>query len=111
MLFCDFINLDRKCLRQVISGHGELKYFVGMDVDPVAHEMAQDRINSLLQKQLDGGVKVFMSLRNFRHIKSALRETGEERLADDGVDGILMDLGMSSMQVSCSKLYLISFFV
>ncbi|MED6131346.1 hypothetical protein PIB30_008992 [Stylosanthes scabra] len=83
----------------VINGHGELKYFVGMDVDPVAHDMAQAQINSVLEKQLDGGVKVFTFLRNFRHIKSALRETGEERLVDGTIDGILMDLGMSSMQV------------
>ncbi|KAL4372041.1 hypothetical protein AHAS_Ahas06G0226100 [Arachis hypogaea] len=83
----------------VINGHAELKYFVGMDVDPVAHNMAQARINSVVEKQLDGGVKVFTLLRNFRHIKSALRETGDERLVDGSIDGILMDLGMSSMQV------------
>ncbi|MED6133480.1 hypothetical protein PIB30_028546 [Stylosanthes scabra] len=83
----------------VINGHGELKYFVGMDVDPVAHDMAQAQINSVLEKQLDGGVKVFTFLRNFRHIKSTLRETGEEKLVDGSIDGILMDLGMSSMQV------------
>ncbi|OIW14372.1 hypothetical protein TanjilG_15726 [Lupinus angustifolius] len=82
----------------VISGHPELKYFIGMDVDPVAHKMAQARINSVLPSG-DSSVKVFTMLKNFRHIKSALIETGEEKLVANGVDGILMDLGMSSMQV------------
>lgn len=82
----------------MISSHPELKYFIGMDVDPVAHEMAQARINSVLHSG-DSSVKVFTVLRNFKHIKSALIETGEEQLSAAGVDGILMDLGMSSMQV------------
>ncbi|XP_028779364.1 uncharacterized protein LOC114735777 [Neltuma alba] len=87
----------------IINAHPELKFFVGMDVDPVAHEKAQKRINSVLHSDSDSGksafdLKVYHSLKNFRHIKSALSETGEERL-DRGVDGILMDLGMSSMQV------------
>lgn len=79
----------------MIRGHPELKYFVGMDVDPVAREMAQTRLNSVLHGR-ESSVRVFTVLRNFRHIKSVLGETGEQDL---GVDGILMDLGMSSMQV------------
>ncbi|XP_057423948.1 uncharacterized protein LOC130717647 isoform X1 [Lotus japonicus] len=79
----------------VIRGHPELKYFVGMDVDPVAREMAQTRLNSVLHGR-ESSVRVFTVLRNFRHIKSVLGEMGEQDLE---VDGILMDLGMSSMQV------------
>ncbi|KAE9588981.1 hypothetical protein Lal_00012696 [Lupinus albus] len=82
----------------VISDHPELKYFIGMDVDPVAHKMARARISSVLHSD-DSSVKVFTMLKNFRHIKSALVETGVEQLIANGVDGILMDLGMSSMQV------------
>ncbi|KAK7293569.1 hypothetical protein RJT34_16437 [Clitoria ternatea] len=79
----------------VIRSHPELKYFVGMDVDPMAHDMAQPRLNAVLHD----GVKVFTILRNFRLIKSVLGETGDQHLVDAAVDGILMDLGMSSMQV------------
>lgn len=88
----------------MINAHPELKFLVGMDVDPVAHEKAQARINSILLADSDSSrpasdLKVFHLLKNFRHIKSALNETGEEQLTQ-GVDGILMDLGMSSMQVN-----------
>lgn len=82
----------------VIRGHPELKYFVGMDVDPVGRDTAQSRISSVLDDR-ESSVKVFTVLRNFRHIKSVLRGTGEEHLGDPSIDGILMDLGMSSMQV------------
>ncbi|KAJ1399259.1 S-adenosyl-L-methionine-dependent methyltransferase, MraW, recognition domain superfamily [Sesbania bispinosa] len=82
----------------VIRGHPELKYLVGMDVDPVARDMAQTRLNSVLNGS-ESNVKVFTVLRNFRHIKSVLIKTGEEHLGAAAVDGILMDLGMSSMQV------------
>lgn len=89
----------------MIRGHPELKYFVGMDVDPVARDLALPRINSVLRGDSESGVKVFTVLRNFRHIKSVLRETGEENLgAAAAIDGILMDLGMSSMQV-CIRLH------
>ncbi|KAF7830203.1 Ribosomal RNA small subunit methyltransferase H [Senna tora] len=43
-------------------------------------------------------MKVYTMLKNFRHIKSAISEVGDDHLGL-GVDGILMDLGMSSMQV------------
>ncbi|TKY58212.1 Ribosomal RNA small subunit methyltransferase H [Spatholobus suberectus] len=76
----------------VIRGHPELKCFVGMDVDSVAHDVAQPRLDAVLSS----GVRAFTVLRNFRDVKSVLREVGEIQL---GVDGILMDLGMSSMQV------------
>ncbi|KAK4277100.1 hypothetical protein QN277_015150 [Acacia crassicarpa] len=87
----------------IIDAHPELKFLVGMDVDPIAHEKAQTRINSILHSDSDSScpasdLKVYHMLKNFRHIKSAISETGKEHL-DHGVDGILMDLGMSSMQV------------
>ncbi|XP_054799155.1 uncharacterized protein LOC129303701 [Prosopis cineraria] len=87
----------------IINAHPELKFFVGMDVDPVAHEKAQARINSALHSDSYSSspasdLKVYNFLKNFRHIKSAVSKIGEQHL-DIGVDGILMDLGMSSMQV------------
>ncbi|XP_020240098.1 uncharacterized protein LOC109818952 [Cajanus cajan] len=77
----------------VIRAHPELSFFLGMDVDSAAHHLAQPRLDAVLS---GAEVKAVTVLRNFRHVKSVLRESGEMQL---GVDGILMDLGMSSMQV------------
>ena len=77
-----------------------MKLFLGLDVDPVAHEIAQARIKGDLYPDCckfssDLQVKTFVN--NFKNIKSVLHDIDEKLL----VDGILMDLGMSSMQV-CS---------
>ncbi|KAI4316240.1 hypothetical protein L6164_024239 [Bauhinia variegata] len=89
----------------IINAHPELELFIGMDVDPVAHEKAQAEINTIFHGQCSrpaSDLKVYTMLKNFRHIKSALKEVGEERLGA-GIDGILMDLGISSMQVNNPK--------
>ncbi|KAJ4883062.1 mraW methylase family protein [Raphanus sativus] len=79
----------------IIQSHSELKHFVGMDVDPVARKLAHFHIDSLMHPTL----KASVVLKNFKYIKSAVADTHPE-LLDVGVDGILMDLGMSSMQVN-----------
>ncbi|CAM8961318.1 unnamed protein product [Rhodiola kirilowii] len=78
----------------IIEGHPELRMYVGMDVDPAAHERAQMRIKALLNDDL----KTFTVLKNFRYIKPVLAEI-DDAILTAGVDGILMDLGISSMQV------------
>lgn len=68
----------------------------------MAHKKAQIRINSILHSDSSdpaSELKVYTLLKNFRHIKSAISEIGDNHL-DLGIDGILMDLGMSSMQVN-----------
>lgn len=62
-------------------------------MDSLAHDIAQPRLDAVL----NAGVKAITVLRNFRDVKSVLREIAELHLL--GVDAILMDLGMSSMQV------------
>ncbi|KAJ7958676.1 Ribosomal RNA small subunit methyltransferase H [Quillaja saponaria] len=72
-----------------------------MDVDPVAHEKAQAQIKTVLHGDscsLVSDLKVYTPLKNFRHIQSVVGEI-DEKLLGTGVDGILMDLGMSSMQI------------
>ena len=81
---------------QIIQSHSELNHFVGMDVDPVARKLAHFHIDSLMHPTL----KASIVLKNFKYIKSAVADSHPE-LLDVGVDGILMDLGMSSMQVLC----------
>ncbi|KAK0570814.1 hypothetical protein LWI29_006892 [Acer saccharum] len=81
----------------VIQAHPELKLCIGMDVDPLAHEKAQAQICSLLHDHPN--LKPYTFVKNFKHIKSLLKEV-DQNLLNSGVDGILMDLGMSSMQVN-----------
>ncbi|CAH9136541.1 unnamed protein product [Cuscuta epithymum] len=86
----------------IILAHPEMQAHIGFDVDPVAHRMAQDRINALLKNEssfTDSQLKVHTYLKNFKDVKYVLCEV-DKRLLTSGVDGILMDLGMSSMQVN-----------
>lgn len=86
----------------IIQAHPELKLYFGMDVDPVAYEKAKARIDAILNGDSchpTSDLKTHTILKNFRHIKSVLSEV-DKKLLDTGVDGILMDLGMSSMQVN-----------
>ncbi|XP_057799149.1 uncharacterized protein LOC131014985 isoform X2 [Salvia miltiorrhiza] len=85
----------------IIQAHPEMEFYVGFDVDPVAHQIALDQINNVLDK--DSGpsrahLQVHTLLKNFKSIKSALHDIDGNR--SPGVQGILMDLGMSSMQVN-----------
>ncbi|KAL6208113.1 hypothetical protein ACLB2K_019065 [Fragaria x ananassa] len=82
----------------IIEGHPEMEVYVGLDVDPVALEKARARINGVLDAP-NSSLKAYTFLENFRCIKSLLADV-DEMLLDAGVDGILMDLGMSSMQVN-----------
>lgn len=84
----------------IIQDHPEMQSYIGLDVDPIAHEKAQSRINSLLNSTPGSsfGLKACMLLKNFKDIKQVIRQF-DEKLLKSGVDGILMDLGMSSMQV------------
>ena len=78
-----------------------MQSYIGLDVDPIAHEKARSRINSLLNSTPGSsfGLKACMLLKNFKEIKQVIKLV-DEKLLTSGVDGILMDLGMSSMQVS-----------
>ncbi|XP_072992735.1 uncharacterized protein [Typha latifolia] len=87
----------------LIEAHGEMELFVGMDVDPKAHDMARVRIEAAMDANSCGGrLRAYTHVRNFKYIKSVL--TGvDENILNSGVDGILMDLGLSSMQVDQSE--------
>lgn len=72
---------------------------MGMDVDPAVHDEARARIERLLAEDSRGSsLEAYTHVRNFKYIKSVLGGV-DENLLDVGVNGILMDLGMSSMQV------------
>lgn len=78
-----------------------MQSYVGLDFDPVAHEKAKARIDSIqssMSQDSTSNLKTHTFLRNFKNIKSTISEV-DEKLLTSGIDGILMDLGMSSMQV------------
>ncbi|GLU01096.1 hypothetical protein SLE2022_184210 [Rubroshorea leprosula] len=83
----------------IIEAHPELRVFVGMDVDPLAYDVACSRIHALSISHARSDLKVCTFLKNFKHIKSVLSEV-DQSILNSGVDGMLMDLGMSSMQVN-----------
>ncbi|KAL4570282.1 hypothetical protein LXL04_025934 [Taraxacum kok-saghyz] len=85
----------------IIQSHPEMQSYIGLDFDPVAHEKAKAKIDSI-QKDSTSNLKTHTFLRNFKNIKSTISEV-DEHLLNPGIDGILMDLGMSSMQVNNSK--------
>ncbi|KAH9607911.1 hypothetical protein KSS87_005761 [Heliosperma pusillum] len=88
----------------IIQAHPELQTYIGLDVDPIAHGKARARIDSLLkniQSDSISDMKVHILLKNFKHIRKVVGLVDDELLTS-GVDGILMDLGMSSMQIDDS---------
>lgn len=79
----------------------ELELYVGLDIDPAAHEKGKARIESVI-KDSEPGLKAYTHLRNFKYIRSVLAGI-DDNLLSEGVDGVLMDLGLSSMQVNRSE--------
>jgi 16S rRNA C1402 N4-methylase RsmH len=96
----------------MMEAHPEMELHVGMDVDPSALEIGQRHIETFLSSRgrdgegedaLQRTLRSYAHVKNFKYIKHVLGGV-DESLADgsSGVDGILIDLGMSSMQVKSS---------
>ncbi|KAI8547764.1 hypothetical protein RHMOL_Rhmol07G0220800 [Rhododendron molle] len=86
----------------IIQAHPEMRLYVGLDVDPVAFDQGQAVINTMLHSNSCGStseLKAHTFLKNYRDIKHVLHEV-DKTLLTPNADGILMDLGMSSMQVN-----------
>ncbi|KAI5079709.1 hypothetical protein GOP47_0005188 [Adiantum capillus-veneris] len=86
----------------IIVTHPELKSFIGLDVDPVAQAEASSRLQEAIEQRTKActnlsDLKVNVLKANFKSVKHALRQLGLEH---GEVDGVLMDLGMSSMQLN-----------
>lgn len=86
----------------IIRAHSAMQVYVGIDVDPIAHKKAQSQLKSITDRDsfdTASALKVHTFLKNFKDVKSVLGEVANDLLTG-GVNGILMDLGMSSMQVN-----------
>lgn len=68
----------------LLQAHREIEYFLGLDRDPVALQLAGEKLQPW-------GDKVHLQKSNFAAMKDYIPE--------GGVDGILLDLGVSSMQL------------
>lgn len=78
-----------------------MKLFVGLDIDPVAHEIAKARIEDVLHRasyDSTPDLQVYTFVKNYKNVNSVLSDI-EGKVLGPGINGILMDLGMSSMQV------------
>ena len=82
-----------------------MQQFWGLDVDATAHEIASVKLQSAKQKQ-DWKCQLNFTQRNYSEIKKVLREDDPDAAAD----AILLDLGVSSMQVDTCLLFLQSCF-
>lgn len=89
----------------IIEDHLEMKKFVGLDVDPIAHSAASPRLQDAVKHRRTtsenaSNLDLHLFQTNFRNVKSVIEQLG---LADHGVNGIMMDLGMSSMQLNVAE--------
>jgi 16S rRNA (cytosine1402-N4)-methyltransferase len=84
----------------MITRHAEMEQFIGFDVDRSAHALAQPRLEQAREKaaaanaRATGTLKLSLVEANFRQMREALKA-----LKVDGVDSILLDLGVSSMHL------------
>lgn len=78
----------------LLGKHPEVQQFWGLDVDPEAHEIAQTKLQSAKEKH-SWNCSLSFSQCNYSDIKKAI---GKQDV-DATVDAILLDLGVSSMQV------------
>ena len=88
----------------MIEAHPEMERFIGFDVDASAHALARPRLERARERargnaadddeSRDGGLRLSFVEANFRQMRDALRA-----LRVDGVDSVLLDLGVSSMHL------------
>ncbi|EAZ21674.1 hypothetical protein OsJ_05305 [Oryza sativa Japonica Group] len=96
----------------MMEAHPEMELYIGMDVDPSALEIGRSRIEAFLANRETNGddedasqgtLRAYTHAKNFKYIKHVLGSVDENiAVGTSGVDGILIDLGMSSMQVNRS---------
>uniref|UniRef100_A0A0D9VC05 Uncharacterized protein n=1 Tax=Leersia perrieri TaxID=77586 RepID=A0A0D9VC05_9ORYZ len=97
----------------MMEAHPEMELYIGMDIDPSALEIGRSRIEAFLAgreanegdgKDVSQGILcAYTHEKNFKYIKHVLGSVDEDfAVGSSGVDGVLIDLGMSSMQVNRS---------
>lgn len=76
---------------KILSAHPEIQFYFGVDQDPTALSIAKERLRAW-------GSKVVFVHGNFSDLDLILNQLGIER-----IDGALVDLGVSSMQLNTAE--------
>lgn len=79
----------------IIRSHPELEYFIGIDQDASALEIAQQRLQQFEAK----GIRLHYIHSNFSGLNEHIHKLIEQGNIPHGPDGVLLDLGVSSMQL------------
>ena len=80
----------------LLSAHPELHHLVGLDVDPTALQIAGDRLSDTAAER---SCSLHLCRSNYADIRACLLDLGVLECAPGSIDGILLDIGVSSMQV------------
>ena len=80
----------------MLASHPEMQTLIALDVDPTAHEIASARLEQLKQ-DTKSRCRLIFARDNYVNLQAAVSATS---CVLGGADGILLDLGVSSMQVS-----------
>lgn len=78
----------------LLQQHPECEHFVGIDVDPTAHVLAAEH----LKQAQSPNTQISLLQGNFGSMQQLLQQV-PGNMQQGGVNGILLDLGISSMQV------------
>jgi hypothetical protein len=81
---------------EIAAAHPEMSTLVGIDMDPNAHTIAQARIAAATSNR--PALSTYFAHSNYCEIESVLKQAPGASLHGK-VDGMLMDLGVSSMQL------------
>lgn len=80
--------------------HPEVETYLGLDVDPVAHDLGSTRLKQVLTNL---GHTPHLSFQRANY--SQMLKAAENCFDGKKADGILLDLGVSSMQVAPLPLF------
>ncbi|GMH33660.1 hypothetical protein BSKO_01494 [Bryopsis sp. KO-2023] len=79
----------------LMEDHGELETIIGIDMDPLALQIANEKLTNCRDT-----TTVSLVRGNFSDVLTNLdQDSSLGHFANSGIDGMLMDLGVSSMQV------------
>ncbi|GLI69858.1 hypothetical protein VaNZ11_014575, partial [Volvox africanus] len=87
----------------MVSAHPEMRTLLGIDLDPTAHMVAEPRIRAAAAAAATGRtteLDMHFMRGNYRDLKRLLATVGRPALRPNG---ILMDLGVSSMQIDTAE--------
>mmetsp|Transcript_29949 Transcript_29949/g.41467 ORF Transcript_29949/g.41467 Transcript_29949/m.41467 type:complete len:408 (-) Transcript_29949:138-1361(-) len=83
----------------ILNAHPEMVTLVGMDVDPRAHSLARPLLS---QSHRHPPLDLHIVRANFREVSSVLQAVSAG-MQTGGVDAMLLDLGVSSMQIDTAS--------